>query len=534
MSLRSAVPPWRVNAPAGVPLSGLRQHRATARARSRTGSAGGWSTPIQASALVNGSYLECLRPSDDRTAMVPASLMASRIGVSGYDRVRVSALSRALYENGGLVGYAVNQIALYSVPVWPQAATKDKEWNRLAEGWFADWSKRSDFIGRPEIDLGALQVQVCHAIDLDGDIGVALVGDAGFPQLQLVEGWRIGTPSTISGDNTVQDGVKLDDKGRVVGYMVEVGGKPILIPSAEMMLVRDPSIVAPLRSVSALRRGMNDIRDMRDILGFSKNTVKLHAALPGMIEGGFLDEASNFDLSAGETPSQIAAPDVGEELTAGEKAVTRADLTGNDIFALPEGKKFTQIEPTHPGPQFGEFTNTLIAQFVSGLDVPPAFFLDEKLTGSNNRSVGVKAQRKFDQRQEVMCRLVEWIWVRVIGWAIDNGELPPMEGWQTVRFQCPAKHSIDAGRDAQNDRDDNAKGLKSRARIHGNRGDDWETETDQCFDEDTYIIERASELSAKTGVPLLLILARWGFGNPNASLPANATDTNGQADGQSV
>lgn len=528
MSLRSSVPVWRENAPAGVPLSRLQPARGTApRGRAaRAVTVGGWSAGVQASAFAG--YLECLRPSDDRTSMVPAALTTLRAGTSGYDRVRVAALARALYDNGGLPGYAVNQIALYSAQVWPQSAATDKVWARQAERWFNDWSSRCDFIGRPEVDLGAIETQVCQAIDLDGDIGVALVGDAGFPQIQLVEGWRIGSQLVAAADKSVIDGVKVDEKGRVVGYLVDVAGKPVLVPSSEMLLVRDPSIVSPLRGISALRRGMNDIRDMRDILGFEKTAVKLHASMPGVMEGGFIDDAPNFDLSGGERPSQIDAPAEGEEATAGEKGVSRADLTGGDIIALPDGKTFKPIESNRPGPQFSEFMNQLVAQFVAGLDIPPAFFLDEKLTGSNNRSVGVKAQRKFDQRQEVMCRLVEWLWVRVIGWAIDNGELPATEDWQRIRFQCPAKHSIDAGRDAQNDRDDNAKGLKSRSRIHANRGDDWETETDQCFAEEDYILDKANEQSKRTGVPVLLILARWGYGNPNSSLPATATDASGQ------
>ena len=35
------------------------------------------------------------------------------------------ALARYLYDNYGLVGYAINQIAFYSTPIKPQAATDD-------------------------------------------------------------------------------------------------------------------------------------------------------------------------------------------------------------------------------------------------------------------------------------------------------------------------------------------------------------------------------------------------------------------------
>lgn len=156
-----------------------------------------------------GGYFEALRQSSDRTPMLPGQLhMQARAGASGLDRLQLSGLCRALYDNGGFVGYAVNQIALYSTPIVPQAATGDDNWNNEAETRFMDWAKRADFLGRPEMDLWSLQIQVSQALDLNGDIGVLLTSDAGFPQVQLIEGWRIG--SAFGAEASVVDGVDPD------------------------------------------------------------------------------------------------------------------------------------------------------------------------------------------------------------------------------------------------------------------------------------------------------------------------------------
>lgn len=451
--------------------------------------------------------------------MAPAALhMHLRAGASGLDRVQIAALARALYDNGGFVGYAVNQIALYSAPVVPQAASFDDGWNKAAETWFGDWAKRADFIGRPEMDLWALQTQVCQALDLDGDAGVAITADAGFPQVQIVDGWRIGS-GFRGGDSDVVDGVKLDARGRVMGYTLDEGGKPTLIPSSEMILVRDPCVVSPLRGLSPLRRGMNDIRDARDILGFEKVAVKQNSAFVGVLEGGFLDEGHGFDLSGGQPPSQVPAAEEGVKATDGEQSLSRADLLGGDIPVLPEGKSFKRVESNRPNAGFADFLDSLVAQFAAGLDIPPAFFLDQKLTGPNQRSVNAKAQRKFDQRQAVMCRLMEWLWVRVIGWAIQAGDLPSVDGWWRVTFQRPARLTIDAGREAQQEREDQSRGLMTRQDHFGGRGKDWQRETDQCFAEDAYVIDRAKALSEATGVPLVAILARYGFEEAKAPTP---------------
>ena len=469
-------------------------------------------------------YFEALRPSSDRTPMHAGMLQYhARGGASGLDRTQLSALSRALYENGGFVGYAVNQIAIYSAPILPQAASDDDAWNTAAETRFMDWAKRADFLGRPEMDLWSLQIQVSQALDLDGDIGVSLTSESGFPQVQLIEGWRIG--SAFTGDEAnVIDGVKLDAKGRVVGYMVLAGDAGTLISSTEMMLVRDPCIVNPFRGLSPLRRGMNDIRDARDILGFEKVAMKANSALLGVIEGDYMDDQNGLSLSGSTPPSQVDPPVEGEVATPGEESLSRADLLAGDVPVLPAGRKFNRVESNRPSAGFSDFMDSLVAQFAAGLDIPPAFFLDQKLTGPNQRSVNAKAQRKFDQRQTVICRMMEWLWVRVIASEIQTGGLPAVDGWWQVQFQRPARMTIDSGREAQQDREDQLQGLLTRQDHFGCRGKDWQRETDQCFAEDAYIIERAAELAAKTGIPLPTILCRYGFEPPKVPATPPGSD----------
>ncbi len=449
-------------------------------------------------------YFEALRASPDRTPLTPAVLGAGGLPMTaGWQRVRLSALARALYDNGGFVGYAVNQIAFYSAPIIPQAASDDDAWNRQAEAYFADWARRADFYGRPGMDFWALQVESCQAIDLDGDIGALMTAEAGFPQVQLINGHRIGSANAGAEENVV-DGVRLDAKGRVLGYLIaDAGGEPLDVPASLMMLVRDPCVASPLRGLPPMRRGLNDIRDARDILGFEKLAVKQNSSLIGVLEGP-------GPIPADEGQAEFDTKRSEDEDTA-TSSVHRADLYGGDIPVLEEGREFKRVESGRPNAQFGEFLESLVAQFAAGLDIPPAFFLDAKLTGPNARAVNGKAQRKFDQRQTVLCRFTEWVWSRLIGWAIETGELPNVDGWWRLTFQRPARLTIDAGREAQQEREDQNSGLMTRQELYGNRAKDWERETDQCFIEVAYIIERAKELAASSGVPLETVLARFGF-----------------------
>ena len=42
---------------------------------------------------------------------------------------------------------------------------------------------------------------------------------AGFPQIQLLESWRIDKPTVA--DDRIFDGVQLDTQGRVLGYWLD-------------------------------------------------------------------------------------------------------------------------------------------------------------------------------------------------------------------------------------------------------------------------------------------------------------------------
>ncbi len=485
-------------------------------------------------ASVGGSYFEALRESPDRLPVVRAALSSSGVASLGYGgRVQLSALSRALYDNGGFVGYAVNQLAHYSSPVVPQSEAADLVWRARAEEWFADWCRRCDFLGRSEVGFYSLQTTVSQLMDLDGDVGSLITAEAGFPQIQLVEGWQIGS-ATRMGVKGVVDGVRLDAKGRVVALEVATDAGVVPIPSSQIYLVREVAAGATYRGLSPLRRGMNDVRDARDIQHFEKIAVKFLAASPGMIQGGALDEDHGF--SVGDDPGVEAKPPVSPDANgaaAAASGVSRADMLGGDIPVLPEGKSFVQVEPNRPNGTFGDFQDTLISWFAAGLDIPPAFFLDQKLTGPNQRAVNAKAQRKFDARQAAIGRWVEWVWVRVIGWAIENGELPTADGWWRISMQGPAEFTIDAGREAQQEREDHGRGLTTRRASYQGRGKDWVRETDQVELEWDYCLEKADRLSKKWGIPMAQAMMFFGA-SPSASPPATAQQGQQKQDDQST
>ena len=445
-------------------------------------------------------YFSALDNSDDRAPVPSAALRFDGI-VDPKSRRDLAGMARWLYDDHPLVSYAVNQIALYSAPVMPLGASADAAANRLYNDYFQRWCYRADYSGR--FHFNTLEKLISIALDLDGDMVIHLTGAAGITQLQLIGHGRI---QSMDADPNAVDGVILDPTDRVTAYSLKTGGstyQPLAVSSA--FHIYEPGNYESYRGISPLRRGVNDLRDGREIKAFLKIAQKYRAALLATIESedGTIEEDPWND---GTNP----APDA--SATAAQRKRSIAEFLGGDIPILGKNQKLTSKEGGLDSKGALEFMDTLAAHFVASLDIPPAFFLDQKLNSPNQRAVIGKAQRRFDARQGTLKTFLRWLWPRVIGHGIATGECPATEGWDRCSFRTPSKFTIDVGREAQQEREDVASGLMSRQNHYGNRGCDWRDETDQIVAEDDYIIARAKELATRHGIPLEVVLSRYGYG----------------------
>lgn len=460
---------------------------------------------------------EALAVTDDRTPIATLAIgpltyaSAYRFMFAptvSFQRLRLSAISRYLYDNYASVSYGVDMIHDFSVPVVPMADSGDAKWNELANEFFKDWAKSADYAAR--FDFWTLQSVACRSIDIDGDIGFILTNERGFPQLQTIEGWRIGILKPARPDQTIIDGVELDEKGAIKGYVLQGDAGVIEVPASVMHLCYDAERYYSYRGLSAIRRGANDSRDRQDIKQFEKKSAKVGSALSAVISGGPVEQSDWNDPnqtggSAGEGTDMYNQP------PSSTSKITTADLLGGDIPVLPAGQNLSMLDNKRPGERVADFMRELAGDFASGLSIPPAFYLDEKLSGPNLRAVMGKAQRAFSRRQDVMSRMVRWVWTRVVADGIARKLLPPVAVWDRVKFQKPPKLVIDLGDQAKNDRDDVAAAHMSRQERFSNRGLDWQRESDQIAAEQEYIIVKAQGIAKKYDVPLEMILGAWGF-----------------------
>lgn len=415
-------------------------------------------------------------------------------------REEVAALGRYAVDNSPMAFLASDTMANYSTPVIPRGNSIDNAWNNEAEEYFDDWGERADITGR--FDFGEIQRINSIAIDTDGDLGATMERTrTGELALRFWPTWRIG--GEIIGTNGFPDGVIRGADDIVQGYRVfSTAGRYETVDANQFLLLAEWERTERFRGYSATRRGMNDLRDGRELQGFLKLGAKIESALSAVIENG--EKFNEEDWGEGEDQKNPAL-----KAAQGTNSFTVATLLGGEIPRI-DGT-FKQIDSKTPGTNKMEFLDVLSSCFVQGLGIPAAFLLDQKHTGPGTRAIIGRAQRRFDRRKALMARFAKWTWVRVIGDAVARGLLRPDPRQFRPTLQFPAIAVIDIGDAEQADREAVGRGLMSRKRYHGQRSNDAQKEQEQIIAEDDSLLTLLKAQSKRHDIPLEIFLQRHGF-----------------------
>ncbi len=490
-----------------------------------------------------GNYFEALRVSADRSE-IPYAMIHMRPQIlrllNGLNRKLLSAIGRYLVDNGGTAGYVVNQIADYCVPVIPRSQVADIPTRRIFDDYWFNWCKRADYTRR--FTFNELQRLICTAIDIEGDIGGIITTEFGFPQVRLYDTFHIGTLTGLD----PKDGVDIDDvNGILLGYKVvdgpvetTTGAALKSIPLNQFFLAYDVERFSNYRGYSGLRRGSNDLRDKNDLKSFIKLKEKIGSALAAVIQKSGPLEEDVWGDDSGPQGNQPQADPGNAAPTPQEKKLSLMELLGGDIPVI-DGDLKQFVAQAVSGTSL-ELLNVLDGQFCLGLGIPPAFFLDEKLTGPNVRSVLGKVQRKFNNRKATLAKFVDWCWLRVMAAGIASGELPAVKDWQTISFQYTPINTIDLGDQMANERADVLCGQMPETERYGNKGQDFEHQHGKIVEEIGVKLKSAQELvkqfsddPQQQALVMPVILSRLGLVGQVATsfaIQAAGEETNGNAE----
>ena len=200
-----------------------------------------------------------------------------------------------------------------------------------------------------------------------------------------------------------------------------------------------------------------------ELLALEKHAVKDNADVSRILktERGELDEDGDF---------AIGKPADGEKSEPG----ALQKIMGGKLVALKPGESLDSFAPNRPSPTFTGFLEHLRRDSALG-HIPFEFAADSsKVGGAGVRLVVAKADRRFSYRQLILIeRFLKPVWFFVIGDAIAKGRLDAVPDWTKVAFTTPRRITVDAGREAQQNRADVEMGLKTLTEHYAEQGMDF-------------------------------------------------------------
>jgi hypothetical protein len=312
-----------------------------------------------------------------------------------------------------------------------------------------------------------------RSIDVDGDVFVVMTEKG---KLQIVEGHRV-----CEGDDYgTADGVFLGKLGEPTAYLIQTGELYRKLGAETVIHLMELERPDQIRGGSSLARALNHVRDLKMLGEFEKDALKLQGSIAAVITTNEGDELAG----QGGFFGTVQAQDTGESTIAREEITSSATIP-----RLAPGEKIEMVGPNRPHAGFEPFAKFLIRDVAMGLGLPVEFVYDPaSVGGAGMRFIVAKAQRRFEQRQRLLIdRFCNRAWRYFIGGAIANGDLPAVEDYAKVTWQTPKSLTVDAGREAQQAREDYKAGLSSLQDYFGELGQDWEEQVRQIAKEREFI-----------------------------------------------
>ena len=399
--------------------------------------------------------------------------------------------SRYLHKNSGFVRELVGNMAIYSTGdgIKPQAQSSNPDWNKKAEDYFTRWAARCVITRR--FSFEECQSVICRAMDVDGEYFIHKTRDANKqPVLQLIESHRVGD---LSGSSDSTDGVGLDVYGAPIFYRtIEDAGAHRDLPAESVLHIFEPESATAIRHAPTLQHSINHILDEMELLALEKHAVKDNADIARVLktERGELDENGDFSIPSTAPSTEPSDP------------VELQKIVGGKLLALKPNESIDSFQSNRPSPTFTGFLEHLRRDSALGV-LPFEFAADSsKVGGAGVRLIVAKADRRFSYRQLILIqRFVRPVWAYVIGDAVARGELEPVPGWQRISCTTPRRITVDAGREAQQNRADVETGLKTLTDHYSELGSDFGDEIEKRAQDAKLILDTAQ----KYGVPVEML-----------------------------
>lgn len=353
-------------------------------------------------------------------------------------------LSRWLEKNNGLFRQTIKDTALYAIGdgIHMQANGGDFEWQSLVEAEWEQESESPEVTGRFSL-LESLYI-ICEALDRDGEIFAIKAKRGGVPKFQIIECHRVETPPNLGSDVNVSDGIRYNKFGVPTQYYVKQSdGSYSAIPASSMMHIYEATHASSSRAYPPHQHAISNMRDEMDLLAMEKVAAKDNARVSRIFKTHDTS-ADNGDIGLGQALGTS---------TTDTNSLDR--VLGGVTAVIQPNEELVAHQPARPTTAFTGFIEHLRRDSVMG-SLPYEFVADPtRAGGASVRLVVAKAGRYFSKRQNIIIkRFLNPYFQYWLGTKIMRGDLPAARNWWKVDWMVTKNVTVDAGRDAQNERAD--------------------------------------------------------------------------------
>ena len=375
-------------------------------------------------------------------------------------RKELVRLSRWLEKNNGLYLQIISDTAMYSIGdgIHMQACGGDFDWQSLIEAEWEQECESPEVTGRFSM-LECLNI-ICRAIDRDGEIFIVKCKRNGIPKFQMVESHRIETPSESMGDVNVSDGIMFNKFGQPVKYFIKQSdGRYVGVNASSVIHIFHADHASQARAYPPHQHAIVNIRDEIDLLAMEKVAAKDNSRLSRILK------TNDPTPDSGDVGLGISSTNTGTDTGAFNR------ILGGVTAVLQPNEELVAHQPARPTSAFTGFIEHLRRDSTLG-SLPYEFIADPtKAGGTAVRLVVAKASRYFNQRQNVIIhRFLDPYFKFWLGTKITRGDLPTAKNWWKADWMTTRSVTVDAGRDAANERADLEMGRNTLEDDFASRG----------------------------------------------------------------
>jgi capsid protein len=410
-----------------------------------------------------------------------------RKDVTSATRMAMIAKSRWAVRNSSIYKQVLDETVLISVGdgLIAQSHAKNPETAAAYEKYFNDWSRKCDITNR--FTFGQVQAMWLRGSLTDGDSWGVLTSANGVPKIQVLESHRVGTPRNEFSGSCV-DGAYLGPFGEVLGWNVYVDGdvQNRYIPTSAMIQVCEFDRPSAVRGYPVLQSSLLSVQDQLEIYELEKTACRAASDHVMLLkkQGGVLqdDPAAKFSGDANSC----------------EKI---ASQMGGKVLVVDSNEDFSQIQNNRPSPAWIGMMKAIERDIVRLL--PYEYVVDPStIGGSVVRLVAGKVSRYAAKWQNLLVeQACDRVFDYVIADAIAQGKVPDDPDFNRKTWITPRDVTVDAGREAAQDRADLQMGLTTATAILGKKG----MTHDEVVATRVKEMARTVQAAKEAGLPLWMI-----------------------------